>query len=1014
MAVQDPQDQQQPPTHPTVQKLIDAAQVGAVVRAAGAATVAPGVAVTLPAVAAGEIVSVPAEAIAHGVKIALVLRILRALFRRRQTETVSGKTGLEATLRKRFPNLDDATIRQIIQREIAFEDAFQRKTLKRVDQDLQKAGQLPTKEARTKRVTEIVNREKHYGVLRERAMWARAISHGNNATVRQQSPTGAQWVLGAAKNHTLGCLALAGKNWPWAVLDTIPPPIHTGCQCSLKPLGPTDTVPPTGEAMSMARRAMSLEEAIRAVADPGEVEACLDGRPVRPSIERALIELLEADYREGLHPRGRGGRWITKLGRKKIELKGDKKLQERSAHTAVRKVAEGLADFYGGEKSAVAAHHEPDYMASVAGVARFRHPGELMAGINYGQGVMDDVRDPEMGVHNLRIVAHEAAHSLSGTRPGPLPGFSQMIEEGSAEVLSLWFWHHRAQPMDHRDAVRIKGAEGSRWAEPGAEALAHSTVYRDYVEELMRRTASKTGWDRTAMIDEIERVMRGDHTVRLHFRDETNPDFPLPKDLPEAQRGIADDRTDNAVSLVRWLISPEPKAEPKLGGDWKGNEAAIADAHRALAAVTARYDVPIKHVNVDQGATDDVGRFAGKSNDTIYLSPHAVDDTFMAARKKDFKGIFVEAPNDNVGRVRTVTHEYAHILDGELQRRHPDAYKKLNAFLNEQGSYGMPGTRTRLQAGLEAPSPYGTENRFEFVAEALTDWIHNGEKAHPSSQFIGKLFDKYLGHSSLQEAHWSEFLHPRGRGGKWVDAIGRAAEREAETAPSPHAGFTGEDFAQALDGFTHGGITAVRANRTETQHLYGEVWLNLQKPGESAPVGLARVTLKPPNLRGERHAELSNIYLKESEQNQGFGRAFTDHVLQTLRGGGVDHIDVEAVSIGGYAWARRGFVWTGDKTAVQREILQAAKDDGRWERMHGHLPEARFEELERKLAAGEFTSEAELAAYGMEAYWWDEHPVARRQDEDYVAPVRERTWLGKELMIGSRWKGSRPVTVEGA
>ena len=430
--------------------------------------------------------------------------------------------------------------------------------------------------------------------------------------------------------------------------------------------------------------------------------------------------------------------------------------------------------------------------------------------------------------------------------------------------------------------------------------------------------------------------------------------------------------------------------------------------------MTDRYDVPIKHVNVDQGATDDVGRFAGKSNDTIYLSPHAVDDTFMAARKKDFKGIFVEAPNDNVGRVRTVTHEYAHILDGELQRRHPDAYKKLTAFLNEQGSYGMPGTRTRLQAGLEAPSPYGTENRFEFVAEALTDWIHNGEKAHPSSQWVGKLFDEYLGHKGkLQEAlHWDELLHPRGRRGQWVDSIRHAEHDLGQERAAGHEGFTGEDFARALDGFTHGGITAVRANRTETQHLYGEVWLNLQKPGESAPVGLARVTLKPPNLRGERHAELSNIYLKESEQNQGFGRAFTDHVLQTLRDGGVDHIDVEAVSIGGYAWARRGFVWTGDKTAVQREILQAAKDDGRWERMHGHLPEARFEELERKLAAGEFTSEAELAAYGMEAYWWDEQPSARRQDEDYVAPVRERTWLGKELMIGSRWKGSRPVTVE--
>ena len=1008
MAVQDPQDQQPPPTHPQVQRLIDAAQVGAVVKASGAAVTAPSFAVTLPATAAKEILSVPAEALAHGVKIALILRILRALFRRRRVESVGA---LEKELRKRFPGLDDVTIRRIVQQEAAYEDAFQRKATRRVEADLQAAGQLATKEQQSERVKQIVNREKHYGVLRERAMWARAIQRGENEIVRIQSPLGAKWVLGAAKNHTLGCLALAGKNWPWAVLDTIPPPLHTNCQCSLEPLGPNDTVPPDGEAMAMARRAIALEEAIYAVADPGEIEACLDGQPVRPSIERALVELLEVDYREGLHPRGRGGRWIAKLGKKRILVKGDKKLTKPQVHAAVRKVAQGLVDFYGGDKADVEAHHEPEYIANMGQVASFRHQGELMAGINYGREVMEDLPDPEFGVHNLRIVAHEAAHSLSGVRPGPYPGFSQTFEEGGAEVLSLWFWHHRMQPFDQRDAVRVRSGDGpTRWSEPGIEALAHSVVYRPYVEELMRRAASKVGWDRTKMIDEIERVMRGDHTVRLHFRDQTDEHFPLPEDLPETARGaFRDDEHDHAVALIHWLLSPETT---QLGGDWKGNEGAIADAHRALTAVTDRYDVPLKHVNVDKGATDDVGRFAGKSKDTIYLAPRFVDDGYMAARKKEFRGAFVEVPNDSHGRVRTITHEYAHILDGELLHHHKDAYKKLDAFLNEQGSYGMPGTRTRLQAGLEAPSAYGTENRYEFVAEALTDWIHNGEQAHSSSQFIGKLFDEYLGRKAeLRESVFTEWLHPRGRSGRWVEAIAHA---EPVHEPSRHEGFTGEDFARALDGFEHGGIVAVRANRTQTQNLYGEVWLNLQRSGESAPVGLARVTLKPPNNRGERHAELSNIYLREADQGNGFGRAFTDHLLGTLRNGGVDNIDVEAVSIGGYAWARRGFVWTGDKAAVQREILQAAKDDGRWSRMQGHLPEERYAELERKLAAGEFSSEAELAAYGIDQWWWDEHEVPRRQDEDYVPPVRERTWLGKELLIGSRWKGSRPVVVQEA
>ena len=555
MAVTDPQAPTpgQQPLHPIAQKLITAAQTGAVVRAAGAATTAPSVAVAAPAVAAGKIVSAGAEGLADALKVALVLRVLRRLLRRSHTENIGA---LEAMLRKRFPDLDPAVIRRIVETEARYELAFGRKATRRVDADLQKVGLLD-KEAQKRRIAEVIARERHYVGLRQKASLARAIGHAENETVRQASPEGARWMLGPAAQHTPGCVAMAGKVWPWSVLDTIPlPPIHPNCGCRLVPLGPNDTVPPVGEAMAAARRAMALEEAVRAVADPGEIEAFLAGEAIRPSVARAICELREIGYQEAEHPRGRGGRWMAKLGAKRIELKGDKKLTLRQTHSAVKRVAEGLVDFYGGDKKAVEAHHESQYMADVGGVARFRHPGELMAGINYGDKVMDTVRDPEYGTHDLRIVAHEAAHSLSGTRPGPLPGFSQTFEEGGAEILSLWFWHHRAQPLDHRDATRLQG----KWSEPGAETLAHSVVYRKYVEEFMRRAASKVGWDRTAIVDEVERVMRGDHTVRLHFRDETDPKFPLPKDLPDMPRAIGnEDDTDHAVPLVRWLIADSAK-----------------------------------------------------------------------------------------------------------------------------------------------------------------------------------------------------------------------------------------------------------------------------------------------------------------------------------------------------------------------------------------------------------------------------------------------------------------------
>lgn len=206
--------------------------------------------------------------------------------------------------------------------------------------------------------------------------------------------------------------------------------------------------------------------------------------------------------------------------------------------------------------------------------------------------------------------------------------------------------------------------------------------------------------------------------------------------------------------ILREDYSPDEPRDEK--GEWtsgggSGQAAAETEMRQALAGMAARYDVPVK-LEVNQGATDDAGRFAGKSRDTVYVSPQALDDKVMAARQSDWKTVSVNAPNDELGRQALVTHEYGHILDGALLQRDPAAYQQLTNFLNEKGSYGMPGERTRLQAGLEAPSAYGTTNRYEFVAEGLSDWYHNGVNAHPSSQAIGQIFDNALGTGRTREA----------------------------------------------------------------------------------------------------------------------------------------------------------------------------------------------------------------------------------------------------------------------
>lgn len=218
-----------------------------------------------------------------------------------------------------------------------------------------------------------------------------------------------------------------------------------------------------------------------------------------------------------------------------------KRLTKAQIQARAKDVVKGVVDFYGGEMPDVS--FEPEYLADSGTDARFRH-GDLLSGVLYGQRIADRFGDPEYGVGDMRIVAHEAAHSLSGVQPGPNPGFSQTFEEGGAEVLSIWFWHQRGQSFDERDAVMRPG-EG--FTAPGAPSLAASVAYREWTAETMRRAASKVGWEREALVGEIERVLRGDHGVRLAFRNETDPDFAPPEG-----------READAESLMGWLIGDAP------------------------------------------------------------------------------------------------------------------------------------------------------------------------------------------------------------------------------------------------------------------------------------------------------------------------------------------------------------------------------------------------------------------------------------------------------------------------
>jgi hypothetical protein len=1055
-------DQQAPQTHPDTQRVLDAAQTGAAIGAAGqAAKVAvagPGYAITRPAAAAAGVVSAAAEPVEFGVKVALALRILRKLFKGHHMESA---TWLENELKRRYPNLDPAVIREAVEREMRFEQAFQRKALARTERDLHAAGQLPTKQARNQRSVEILNRERHYAKLREKALLDRATAHCENAIVKEKSPDGAIWMLGNRKNHTAGCLALAGKAWPWEVLDTIPPPIHTGCGCWLKPLpgvsaedwakwradvkaaggfgtvarqqaarnlprpqAQSPEVPPPGEAMRMARAAMALEEAVRAVADPGEIDDYLDGLPVRPSVERALMQLAEAEYTEALHPRGRGGRWVHILSQVKAakmdditDVEGHSVMRLKDEGYSVRVGAGNRVKTYDPEVVADAIEKHLDERAKLGtpvtlanmddNFQKWFSPQKLDGGkethpksgydVHVGKWLSVQQPPPDTDGEPVFKVTDYGEHAgdqmfpkAIGTEPIKELYRGMSIDEWNQAVKRGYIQSDRRGVIGSWEGTNagIDPQTSQSYLPRGAESVIAKMTVRPEEEWFTR---NEDGYLRTrkripmSQVTAVSPVMYKDPEEGLFVRPDSTSAAKLTKEA-NGQRAAQARGPDGSGGRARGadLVRLAPLDASTDAGYQRYTDAVKANPHSEFITQPSQEELGAKRVWLsDDGHTG------------VTVSADGEVGNLFANNDQGAGGVALDHAVANGGT-------WLNCFDGALPkiyRRHGFTEVVRLKFDPEHKPEGWD------MASLDSPDVVFMGHGGEPVepVPTFTDW---DEAERAVLEHIGALQET----AELEEKHWTEWLHPRGRGGVWVDAIHHEIK---QTEPAePHEGFTGEDFARAMDGFEHGGIVAVRANRTSVQNLYGEVWLNLQKKGEERPVGLARVIVRPPNNREERVAEYANIYLREGEQQHGFGRAFTDHLFKTLREGGVDRINVEAVSVGGYAWARRGFVWTGDAKAEQQRIVADAKADGRWAQIVKHTPPAALSEFEGKIERGEFSSEAELAAYGIDRPWHEEALPEVRGAYDRPAPTHEgRTWLGKQLLIGSRWKGSRPVTV---
>lgn len=247
---------------------------------------------------------------------------------------------LFALLKREFPAEAEDDLRKLARLEARYGEEFVQKMEARIERDLPRAlvsSNDPEAALRT-----MLERERRYIRQRQEAMLSRSISTQERESLKRVSPAGAYWKLSPfVKSHTIDCLVMAGKFWPWEVLDVIHPPRHANCPCRLygeaEAVGegflPPDFVPPPAEdGIALARELQERFAELREAVARSEEER-QDGRGWDEVDE--LVELME-EHRVGLNlsearrepkrfDKGtvKGGEFMPKTGGFAAKVKGD-------------------------------------------------------------------------------------------------------------------------------------------------------------------------------------------------------------------------------------------------------------------------------------------------------------------------------------------------------------------------------------------------------------------------------------------------------------------------------------------------------------------------------------------------------------------------------------------------------------------------------------------------------------------------------------------------------------------
>jgi ribosomal protein S18 acetylase RimI-like enzyme len=188
----------------------------------------------------------------------------------------------------------------------------------------------------------------------------------------------------------------------------------------------------------------------------------------------------------------------------------------------------------------------------------------------------------------------------------------------------------------------------------------------------------------------------------------------------------------------------------------------------------------------------------------------------------------------------------------------------------------------------------------------------------------------------------------------------------------------------------------------------------------------------------ELRVHICAINLDEDLHSCGFGRAFYREIENRYRESGAHYITLNATGVGGYFWAKEGFLFDPRRETLKpllsleasdKKIIEATQETLGRKRVFRELTETgridpkeitlilSFVPLDKDLEEGSIDSKIltpyAISQLGRENSWIEEEEIVVRRGgnvlDSFKFAQRHEMWLGKKLLMRTTWSAVKPL-----